>query len=282
MGKGLAKDFKRIYPEMFAQYRELCERRKLDIGKLWLYKTTNKWVLNFPTKKHWRYPSKPEYIESGLERFVQIYSKAGIHSIAFPALGCGNGELDYEDQVKPLMEKYLSKLPINVFIYLGRTDPYPPEHRTPEEIKKWLRSEPESLSFNEVWDDLRRVLAEKKSFKTFSAKSRFNAWLHEESKAIVVDTSNRKYTFAFDKLLDFWQQLRRYGFALRRIAPNGLERQTSYLVPIFASLEYVKPVFLTEDYESLNINPSIALQYLPLTEPRSKQGELFCRTEEET
>ena len=61
MGKGIAKDFKQIYPEMFREYQLLCENNWFDIGKLWLYKTQNKWILNFPTKRHWRQPSRPEY-----------------------------------------------------------------------------------------------------------------------------------------------------------------------------------------------------------------------------
>ena len=52
MGKGIAKDFKQVYPEMFSQYQRICEKGSFDIGTLWLYKTPNKWVLNFPTKRH--------------------------------------------------------------------------------------------------------------------------------------------------------------------------------------------------------------------------------------
>ncbi len=74
MGKGIAKEFKRIYPDMFVKYRELCENKKLSVGQLWLYKTTNKLILNFPTKKHWRFPSKTEYIETGLKKFAEIHS----------------------------------------------------------------------------------------------------------------------------------------------------------------------------------------------------------------
>ena len=99
MGKGIAKEFKRIYPDMFDKYRELCENQELNIGQLWLYKTSNKLILNFPTKKHWRSPSRTEYIEEGLKKFQEIYTKWGIHSIAFPPLGCGNGELNFERHV---------------------------------------------------------------------------------------------------------------------------------------------------------------------------------------
>lgn len=70
MGKGIAKDFKKYYPEMFKEYQRYCEIGALEVGKLWLYKTPNKWVLNFPTKKHWRNPSRLEYIESGLKNLL--------------------------------------------------------------------------------------------------------------------------------------------------------------------------------------------------------------------
>src|SRR2546426_1288320 len=91
MGRGVAVEFKRLYPEMFKAYREHCERGDLTIGRLFFYRTEHKSVLNFPTKKHWRQPSRPEYIEEGLKTFAQTYERVGIHSVAFPALGCGNG-----------------------------------------------------------------------------------------------------------------------------------------------------------------------------------------------
>ena len=83
--------FKRHFPDMFAEYRELCEKGDFNVGSLWLYKTPNKWVLNFPTKKHWRQPSRIEYVESGMKEFVETYSSMGIHSIAFPAWAVAMG-----------------------------------------------------------------------------------------------------------------------------------------------------------------------------------------------
>ena len=93
MGKGIAKRFKQIYPDMFERYQQLCEGDAFDIGELWLYKTPNKWVLNFPTKRHWRQQSRPEHIEQGLRKFGDTYHVLGITSVSFPLLGCGNGEL---------------------------------------------------------------------------------------------------------------------------------------------------------------------------------------------
>lgn len=116
MGKGIALKFKKLYPEMFKKYQSFCENKMLEIGKLWLYKSETKWILNFPTKIHWRNPSKIEYIEKGLQKFVAMYREKNITSIAFPKLGCGNGGLKWED-VKPLMDHYLKNLPIDIYVY---------------------------------------------------------------------------------------------------------------------------------------------------------------------
>lgn len=117
MGKGLALEFKKRYPKMYEEYRDQCKEGKLTIGQLHLYKATKPWILNFPTKNHWRHKSKPEYIEAGLKTFVDKYKEWGIKSIAFPQLGCQQGGLKWSD-VKPLMERYLANLPeLTVFIY---------------------------------------------------------------------------------------------------------------------------------------------------------------------
>lgn len=118
MGAGIALEFKLRYPDMFAKYAQLCEQKQIDIGKLWLYKNTANWVLNFPTKQHWKYPSKLDYLERGLDKFVQTYQERGIKSIAFPLLGAAKGGLP-EDKVLMLMEEYLKNctIPIEVYQY---------------------------------------------------------------------------------------------------------------------------------------------------------------------
>lgn len=122
MGKGIALEFKKRYPEMYKDYVERCEKGLVKIGEpyLWIdpkdklfYK---KFILNFPTKEHWKNPSKLEYIKSGLEYFKYNYKKWPISSISFPPLGCGNGGLDW-NIVKPIMVEKLSGLDIIVKIY---------------------------------------------------------------------------------------------------------------------------------------------------------------------
>ena len=118
MGKGIALVFKLRYPKMFDLYKEHCKSKLIGIGKLWLYKGEENapWVLNFPTKFHWKYPSKIEYLEKGLQKFYSTYKDQGISSVAFPLLGTHNGGLD-KQVVLNLMEVYLSKCEIDIEIY---------------------------------------------------------------------------------------------------------------------------------------------------------------------
>jgi O-acetyl-ADP-ribose deacetylase (regulator of RNase III) len=121
MGKGLALAFKQKYPDMFAVYERECQTGKLKIGRPTIYQKSYPWILNFPTKNHWRNPSKLEYIEKGLAFLANNYKRAGILSIAFPKLGAQNGKLSWDD-VGPVMAKHLSQLDINVYIYIADGD----------------------------------------------------------------------------------------------------------------------------------------------------------------
>lgn len=127
MGKGIAAEFKARFPAMFEAYQEICEQRLLEPGKLWLWKSAEQWVLNFPTKVHWRNPSRLEWIELGLQKFAAEYQRRAITEISFPRLGCGNGNLDWDD-VRPIMERYLSPLPITIYIHDYARDIGIPEH----------------------------------------------------------------------------------------------------------------------------------------------------------
>ena len=123
MGKGIALEFKNRYPAMFDKYKSFCDKGVFKPGVLWIYKAEDgKWVLNFPTKIDWRNPSKIEYIEEGLKKFVEIWEEKGIKSIAFPLLGCSNGGLD-PDEVIPLMKKYLEQCDgLKAYIYDDREE----------------------------------------------------------------------------------------------------------------------------------------------------------------
>ena len=117
MGAGVAKEYKRRYPEAFAKYRIACGGRGFKIGQLLLQRLNDgRLGLCFPTKQHWKNPSQLEWIEIGLIKLVEVYKRCGITSLAITPLGCSNGQLDYETQVRPLMLKYLNQMDIPVFI----------------------------------------------------------------------------------------------------------------------------------------------------------------------
>jgi hypothetical protein len=275
MGKGIALAFKRIYPEMFSEYQALCEEQQLQIGTLHLYRTANKWILNFPTKTSWRQPSRLEYIEAGLNRFREIYRDAGIYSIAFPPLGCGNGELSFDD-VRPVMEKYLQDLPIDVFIYAPHQRHEPAEHRDPAQIRAWLRSMPQYLGFDEVWSDLRTLLAEQNTFRTFSGSAEFSATLIDEpgGEGIRVHAAGSTLRFTKEELCEQWAELRQHKILTTKDLPSNSSRRASYLFPLLAELPYVERIVLTDSYLGLDLSPPLGIQLLPVVPSDAQQREL--------
>lgn len=117
MGKGVAAEFKRRYPAMFDDYKLRCERGEVRLGEPYLYRDlSDAMIVNFPTKDHWRSPSRLTDIEAGLDFFVAHTPHWKITSAAFPPLGCGNGGLEWAE-VGPLIYSKLSRAGIDVEVY---------------------------------------------------------------------------------------------------------------------------------------------------------------------
>ena len=117
MGAGLALEFKLRFPQMYTDYVSRCKNKEIKVGKVNLYHDEyTPYIINFPTKNHWKYPSNLQWIEAGLVDFVQHYLEWGITSVAFPKLGCDRGGLNWSD-VKLLLEKHLNNLP-NLDVYI--------------------------------------------------------------------------------------------------------------------------------------------------------------------
>jgi O-acetyl-ADP-ribose deacetylase (regulator of RNase III) len=116
MGAGIAYEFRLRHKDMFERYVELCEKKQIDIGKLWIYKDSDRKILNFPTKYDWKYPTKEKYLHLGLQKFIDSYQKRGIESVAFPLLGAQKGGLNEEKSLE-IMHSYLSKCDIDVEIW---------------------------------------------------------------------------------------------------------------------------------------------------------------------
>lgn len=113
MGKGIALMFKEMFPENNEAYELACRRGEVRVGHLFVFESTKhwgpKWVVNFPTKKHWRNPSEIEWIQAGISELREWITANDIKSIAVPPLGCGNGGLKWSE-VKALLVAELSSL----------------------------------------------------------------------------------------------------------------------------------------------------------------------------
>lgn len=119
MGKGLALQFKKKYPSMFAEYRQRCKDNKYDVGDIMLHRVPGKWIANFPTKKHWRDKSRVEYIDIGLGVLRDVCESLviGAKSVAIPRLGSGLGGLDFESDVMPLITKHFEDSDVVALVY---------------------------------------------------------------------------------------------------------------------------------------------------------------------
>lgn len=135
MGKGVALEFKNRWPANFRAYKSLCDAKDLKPGEMFVFDTNElfasdgpRYLVNFPTKAHWRSKSKMQYIEDGLDALVRAIQEYRITSIAIPPLGCGNGGLDWED-VRPLIEAKLSGLQnIDIVLFAPKHAVDAPEH----------------------------------------------------------------------------------------------------------------------------------------------------------
>jgi O-acetyl-ADP-ribose deacetylase (regulator of RNase III) len=250
MGKGIALQFKKQYPEMYEQYRELCKQKKLTVGKLWLYRGEDRWVINFPTKKHWRHPSKREYVEDGLKKFVSVYETFGITSISFPQLGTGHGGLDWDLVVKPLMEHYLKPLPIPVYIHLrGNQKQFVPEH---------LRSVNEAIPFSVLLDDVRSL--SDTWLETLVHQSRFY-FVGVEGEYLVfrVGRAQREKKVPLEHLRMLWSDLNFNKVLRSSKAPGEIAQQYGYVFALLNRIPYIATVDASDSSDALSANPSKAL-----------------------
>lgn len=163
MGKGIALEFKKRFPDMYEDYVQRCKRNQVKLGQPYLYRRLfppN--VINFPTKDHWRSVSNLADIVAGLEYLTQHYQEWGITSLAVPPLGCGHGQLEW-NVVGPTLYRYLTKLDIPVELYAPAGTP------EAELTASFLGRDPEaaevhgpvreSLHINPVWVALVEIVA---------------------------------------------------------------------------------------------------------------------------
>lgn len=121
MGKGIALMFKEAFPDNYKLYETACKADKVKVGHMFVVERNElfgpKWIINFPTKKHWRHPTKMEWVTDGLKELRTFIIEKEIKSIAIPPLGCGNGGLDWQD-VRKVIENSLSNIDgVDISVY---------------------------------------------------------------------------------------------------------------------------------------------------------------------
>ncbi|MDA3961067.1 MAG: macro domain-containing protein [Planctomycetota bacterium] len=136
MGKGIALQFKKAYPKNYDAYRAACKRGEVKPGQMFVFETgfafNPRFIINFPTKGHWKSRSKLEDVQTGLEDLIRVIAARGITSIAVPPLGCGLGGLDWR-VVRPMIEAAFAQVPeveTHVFEPKGAPDPTTMPNRT--------------------------------------------------------------------------------------------------------------------------------------------------------
>ena len=130
MGKGVALQFRRAFPDNYKAYRAACAAGQVELGRMFVYQTGQldrpRFIINFPTKAHWKSRSRLEDIEAGLEDLRRVLSELEVESVALPPLGCGLGGLRWSE-VRPRIAYALTDLPVHVLVFEPHGAPPPEE-----------------------------------------------------------------------------------------------------------------------------------------------------------
>ncbi len=272
MGSGISFDFKRFFPDMFSQYQDLCQQDRFEIGQLLLYKTAHKWILNFPEKRHYRANVRTEHIADGLKKFVATHSEYGITSASFPALGQDDENLDWERDIRPMMEAYLNPLPIIVYVHLDEANnSYAPQKRNVRSVRIWLNEQTQHVNFDKFWRDIQRLIQNKPTIRPFDKQiERFHVGVakgkNQRGRNLVlrVNESPKPIFLSQSLLMDLWNYVTRTGYVLPQNLPSGLNEYARYIIPLLSQLDYVDATQLW----TVGSERRIGLHYIPPADRR--------------
>lgn len=189
MGAGIALEFMLRYPKMFEDYESKCKDNRVVTGKVdYFCVDENRIIVNFPTKWHFKYPSKLIWIEQGLQDFVKTFGSYGIKSVAFPKLGTSNGGLNWSD-VKGVMEKYLSALEIDVYICLD-------SKKEAEGLEKTMLDEFNATNIEQFSGVVKLTAIQKNNLQRRKPYDRF--WKIGETDSIGMKTYSKLFSYFFN------------------------------------------------------------------------------------
>jgi O-acetyl-ADP-ribose deacetylase (regulator of RNase III) len=119
MGKGIALQFQGVFPENYRAYQAACRRHEVQIGRMFVTRRPShpRWIINFPTKKHWRQKAEIEWVMEGLDDLKRLIQQHGIRSISIPALGCGNGGLPWSTVHREIVARLGELADVDVVVY---------------------------------------------------------------------------------------------------------------------------------------------------------------------
>lgn len=250
MGKGIAKEFKSRYPEMFREYRNLCEGRELDVGDLHLWRGEGTWVLNFPTKTTWRRPSKTAYVEQGLQKFISCYQELGITSASFPPLGCGNGNLDWRE-VQPMMHYYLSKCDIPIYIHNVQVKKgFVAEHIGNHAIG----------TYADFLSDISEVIRKAGGVFATATETHYEVEIVAPDRIRIKKSDGKNVIIEDEMLGKAYGRLRDSILTKNNFSGSSEQRLRSYLFPILSKLPYVITAKTSSDNSFENATPGLFVE----------------------
>jgi O-acetyl-ADP-ribose deacetylase (regulator of RNase III) len=256
MGKGLAHAFKEREPRMFDAYKAICDRKALSPGKLWLWRGANNWVLNFPTKMHWRNPSRLDWIEAGLEKFVAAHKDQGITEVSFPLLGCGNGGLDW-DQVRPIMEHYLKSVNIPVYIHDFAVNVGLPEHME-SVAQKMEQAVPAEWSFDAFMRAVHTAVdLTGDNMVELGTEKPFHAIIRSDND-LVLESDATSWIFEEEAMRGIWVGLTN-GIVTPRIANSMSGGGAASLLSLLSILPQIRPIEI-EEADSAKVEVAVELK----------------------
>jgi len=257
MGKGVALQFKQAFPENFKQYERACRAKEVQPGHMFTVPTGKSsnplFIVNFPTKRHWKGNSRLEDIKAGLGALIKEVERLRIHSIAIPPLGCGNGGLDWS-HVKPLIESAFAELP-SVRVLLFEPQVAPEASNMPVATRR-----PEMTRSRALLVQLMDIYRERGYKLTKLEIQKLAYFLQEAGEMLRLRYEKHKYGPYADNLNHTLQHIeghyiRGYGDRSNRAAihplPEGVETASAFLAAAPDVAERLKKVSrLIEGFET--------------------------------